>query len=113
MRSTGNLNYLDNNNFFPLVLLQIFLRSLSNMDSEEFLLLPLNLPDDSHEILRLHYQNYLSDPFYTSSLDTLQTENEFINSRLKSISEQFSKVGVLAGKLVLRDQPEKMAGYIV
>jgi hypothetical protein len=83
------------------------------MDLDEFLLAPLNLPDDSREILRLHYQNYLSDPFYTSSLDTIQIEDEYINTRIESISDQLLKSSTFSRKVVLRDHPEKMAGYIV
>jgi hypothetical protein len=83
------------------------------MDLEDFLLDSLNLPDDVREILRIHYQNYLADPFYTSSLESLQTEEEFINSRIESIIDQYSKPGSLTGKLVLRKQPEQIAGYIV
>lgn len=83
------------------------------MELEEFLLLPLNLPDDAREILRMHYQNYLSDPFFTSSVESIQTEEDFTKSRIEFIIDQHSKPGSLTGKLVLKKQPEKMVGCIV
>lgn len=85
----------------------------SKMNSDEFSLLPLNPADDVCEILRIHYQNYLSDAFYSSALESRQTEEDFINDRIESIINQHSKPGALGAKLVLEKHPERMVGYIV
>ncbi|CZR62910.1 uncharacterized protein PAC_12807 [Phialocephala subalpina] len=44
---------------------------------EEFTLLPLNFPDDAQDILRMHYQIYLSDPLHSSLSSTLQTPEQY------------------------------------
>jgi len=45
--------------------------NLPKIDISEFLLLPLSLSADAHEILPINYQAYLSDTFYTSSVSTI------------------------------------------
>ena len=71
----------------------------------EFILLPLNLPADAPQILRLHYQAYTSNP--------KPTESEFITANLQPTLSRFSNPGNLMAKLVLSSDHSKIVSYIV
>ncbi len=79
--------------------------------SEEFTLLPLSLPSDAYEILRLNYQVYLSDPLHDSS--SPQSKSVFISSGLAGTIALFSKPSIIAAKLVPASNSSKIASYIV
>jgi hypothetical protein len=77
------------------------------MSKEEFTLLPLALPSDAPQVMRLHYQQYLLDQ------KTPATEEEFIATRTSQILSRFSNPGNLMAKMVLSDNREKIVSYIV
>jgi GNAT superfamily N-acetyltransferase len=80
---------------------------------EDLQLAPLSLPRDAYEILRLHYQVYLSDALHLPDISSRKSESEFISSGLASIMTRFSKPGVLTAKLSSHSEPSVILSYIV
>ncbi|TVY71388.1 hypothetical protein LSUE1_G007062, partial [Lachnellula suecica] len=79
---------------------------------QDFILLQLSLPADAREVLRLHYQVYLTDALYSKTSAPI-SESTFIDTNLHSILARFSNPNLLAAKLVPSATPEILAAYIV